>query len=93
MLQEAFSVPADREKVKSCLSELAETSNAFKQVLTAGLEQLASSITPHLHPIMDAVVTISYELSETQYAENEIDPRILLASVSHFHSTSSASSH
>lgn len=70
---EAFSAPADREKVKSCLSELAETTNAFKQVLTAGLEQLASSITPRLRPIMDAVATISYELSETQYAENEIN--------------------
>ena len=32
---EAFSAPADREKFKSGLSELVETSNAFKQVLTA----------------------------------------------------------
>ncbi|KAH9305483.1 hypothetical protein KI387_009887 [Taxus chinensis] len=70
---EAFPAPADREKVKSCLSELAETSNAFKQVLNAGLEQLASSITPRLRPILDVVATISYELSEMQYAENEIN--------------------
>ncbi|KAH9293511.1 hypothetical protein KI387_037050 [Taxus chinensis] len=73
---EAFPAPADRvklQKVKSCLSELAETSNAFKQVLNAGLEQLASSITPRLRPIVDVVATISYELSEMQYTENEIN--------------------
>ncbi|GLJ38521.1 hypothetical protein SUGI_0785060 [Cryptomeria japonica] len=70
---EAFPAPADREKVKSCLSELAETNNAFKQVLNAGLEQLASSITPRLRPILDTAATISYELSEMQYAENEIN--------------------
>lgn len=55
------------------MSELAETNNAFKQVLNAGLEQLASSITPRLRPILDTVATISYELSEMQYAENEIN--------------------
>lgn len=70
---EALSASTDREKVKACLSDLAETSNAFKQVLNAGLEQLASSITPRLRSILDAVGTISYELSEMQYAENEIN--------------------
>eukprot|EP01018_Ginkgo_biloba_P012353 Gb_28119 [translate_table: standard] len=73
IIEPAFPAPADREKVKSCFSELAETSNAFKQVLNAGLEQLASSITLRLRPILDAVATISYELSEVQYAENEIN--------------------
>ena len=37
------------------------------------MEQLANSITSRLRPILDAVGTISYELTEAQYAENEVN--------------------
>ncbi|XP_014499059.1 conserved oligomeric Golgi complex subunit 4-like [Vigna radiata var. radiata] len=70
---EVFPAPADREKVKSCLTELADSSNAFKQALTAGIEQLVSTIAPRLRPILDSVGTISYELSEAEYADNEVN--------------------
>ncbi|PQM42618.1 conserved oligomeric Golgi complex subunit 4 [Prunus yedoensis var. nudiflora] len=65
---EVFPAPVDREKVKSCLSELGDMSNTFKQALNAGLEQLVATVAPRLRPVLDYVGTISYELSEAQYA-------------------------
>ncbi|KAJ1414763.1 Conserved oligomeric Golgi complex, subunit 4 [Sesbania bispinosa] len=70
---EVFPAPADREKVKSCLSELGDSSNAFKQALNAGIEQLVATITPRIRPVLDSVGTISYELSEAEYADNEVN--------------------
>ncbi|KAE9598059.1 hypothetical protein Lal_00003977 [Lupinus albus] len=70
---EVFPAPSDREKVKSCLSELGESSNAFKQALNAGLEQLGATIIPWLRSVLDSVGTISYELSEAEYADNKVN--------------------
>ncbi|KAJ7951380.1 Conserved oligomeric Golgi complex subunit 4 [Quillaja saponaria] len=70
---EVFPAPADREKVKSCLSELTDMSNTFKQVLNAGLEQLVKDVMPRIRPVLDSVATISYELSEAEYADNEVN--------------------
>lgn len=70
---ETFTAPADRDKAKSCLTDLGESSNIFRQLLNAGLEQLANCVTPRLRPILDAVGTISYELTEEQYTENEVN--------------------
>ncbi|XP_057534976.1 conserved oligomeric Golgi complex subunit 4 [Amaranthus tricolor] len=70
---EVFPAPADREKVKSCLSMLGEVSNSFKQALNAGMEQLVATVTPRIRPILDNVATISYELSEAEYADNEVN--------------------
>ncbi|KAK1315537.1 Conserved oligomeric Golgi complex subunit 4 [Acorus calamus] len=70
---EVFPTAADREKVKSCLSELGEMCNSFKQTLNAGMEQLVSSVAPRIRPVLDTVATISYELSEAEYAENEVN--------------------
>ncbi|XWS20610.1 hypothetical protein CRYUN_Cryun31cG0117400 [Craigia yunnanensis] len=68
---EVFPAPAEREKVKSCLSELVDLSNTFKQALNAGMEQLVATVTPRIRPVLDSVATISYELSESEYADNE----------------------
>ncbi|KAI5344317.1 PREDICTED: conserved oligomeric Golgi [Prunus dulcis] len=70
---EVFPAPVDREKVKSCLSELGDMSNTFKQALNAGLEQLVATVAPRLRPVLDYVGTISYELTEAQYADNEVN--------------------
>ncbi|RZC77852.1 hypothetical protein C5167_002058 [Papaver somniferum] len=70
---EIFPAPADREKIKSCLSELGEMSTGFKQALNAGMEQLVSTVTPRIRPVLDMVGTVSYELSEAEYAENEVN--------------------
>ncbi|KAG9452153.1 hypothetical protein H6P81_005057 [Aristolochia fimbriata] len=70
---EVFASTTDREKVKSCVSELGEMSNGFKQILNAGMEQLVSTVTPRIRPVLDSVGTVSYELSEAEYAENEVN--------------------
>ncbi|XP_030475398.1 conserved oligomeric Golgi complex subunit 4 [Syzygium oleosum] len=70
---QVFAAPADRERVKSCLSELGEMSNAFKQALNGGMEQLVATVTPRIRPVLDSVATVSYELSEAEYADNEIN--------------------
>ncbi|XP_010934198.1 conserved oligomeric Golgi complex subunit 4 [Elaeis guineensis] len=70
---EVFPAPVDREKVKSCLSELGEISSVFKQVLNAGLEQLVATISPRIRPVLDSVATISYELNDAEYEENEVN--------------------
>ncbi|TYI39498.1 hypothetical protein ES332_A02G102700v1 [Gossypium tomentosum] len=70
---EVFPAPTEREKVKSCLSELADLSNTFKQAQNACMEQLAATVTPQIRPVLDSVATISYELSESEYAENEVN--------------------
>lgn len=70
---QVFPTPADREKVKTCLSELGDISTAFKQILHAGLEQLVATVSPRIRPILDTVATISYELDDPEYAENELN--------------------
>ncbi|XP_026388404.1 conserved oligomeric Golgi complex subunit 4-like [Papaver somniferum] len=70
---EIFPAPADREKIKSCLSELGGMSTGFKQALNVGVEQLVSTVTPRIRPVLDMVGTVSYELSEAEYAENEVN--------------------
>ncbi|MFQ6643353.1 hypothetical protein Gotur_017746, partial [Gossypium turneri] len=70
---EVFPTPAEREKVKSCLSELADLSNTFRQALNAGMEQLVATVTPRIRPVLDSVATICYELSESEYADNEVN--------------------
>lgn len=59
--------------MKSCLSELGDMSNTFKQVLNAGMEQLVVTVTPRIRPVLDSVATVSYELSEAEYADNEVN--------------------
>ncbi|KAL6523788.1 Golgi transport complex subunit 4 [Orobanche gracilis] len=70
---EAFPTPADRERIKSCLTELDEMSNGFKKALNIGMEQLVAGLTPRIRPLLDSVATISYEISEAEYADNEVN--------------------
>ncbi|XP_020572165.1 conserved oligomeric Golgi complex subunit 4 isoform X2 [Phalaenopsis equestris] len=70
---EVFPAPADREKVKSCLSELGEISSTYKRILSSRLDQLMASISPRIRPVLDSVATISYELSDADYEDNEMN--------------------
>ncbi|KAL5213392.1 hypothetical protein ABZP36_024239 [Zizania latifolia] len=79
---EAFHAP-DQQKIKSCLSELGEISASFKKILHSGLEHLVASMAPRVRPVLDTVATVSYELDDAEYGENEVnDPwvqKLLLA--------------
>ncbi|KAL7605604.1 conserved oligomeric Golgi complex subunit 4 [Lactuca sativa] len=70
---EVFPTPGDRERIKSCLSELGEMSNGFKKTLNSSLEHLVGTVTHRIRPVLDTVATVSYELSESEYAENEVN--------------------
>ncbi|KAA8532648.1 hypothetical protein F0562_032536 [Nyssa sinensis] len=48
-------------------------SNSFKKALNVGMEQLVATVTPRIRPVLDSVATISYELSESEYADNEVN--------------------
>ncbi|KAM0892659.1 hypothetical protein ACQ4PT_025603 [Festuca glaucescens] len=80
---EIFHAPADREKIKSCLSELGEINASFKKILHSGLEHLVASVAPRIRHVLDIVTTVSYELDDAEYGENEVnDPwvqKLLLA--------------
>ncbi|KAH7864573.1 hypothetical protein Vadar_031140 [Vaccinium darrowii] len=52
---------------------MGEMSNSFKKALNVGMEQLVATVTPSIHPVLDSVATISYELSEAEYADNEVN--------------------
>ncbi|KAF9593508.1 hypothetical protein IFM89_024001 [Coptis chinensis] len=49
-----------------------DMNNSFKQLLNAGME-LVTAVTPRIRPVLDSVGIISYELSEAEYAENEVN--------------------
>ncbi|KAF3620654.1 Conserved oligomeric Golgi complex subunit 4 [Capsicum annuum] len=61
------------ERGKSCLSELNEMNNGFEKALNIGLEQLVATVIPRIPPVLDTVAPISYELSESEYADNEVN--------------------
>ncbi|GKB54644.1 hypothetical protein Tco_0905397 [Tanacetum coccineum] len=68
-----FLAPTDRERIKSCLSELGEMSNGSKKAVVAGLEQLVDTMTHRIRPVLDNVPSVSYELLEKEYAENKVN--------------------
>jgi len=70
---DVFSAPHERERIKACLADLSETSAAFRQMSNTALEQLAQSLGPRLKPTLDAFQQASYELSEQEYAANELE--------------------
>eukprot|EP00898_Chlorokybus_atmophyticus_P002420 jgi/Chlat1/3179/Chrsp22S03409 len=65
---EILIAAGDRERLKSCFSDLAETAG----VLNGALEQMVfGSITVRLRPALDAIANCSYELKEEEYAEHD----------------------
>ncbi|EOA29974.1 hypothetical protein CARUB_v10013080mg [Capsella rubella] len=73
---------ADRERIQSCLSELGNLRNPLSQ---ACIEQLVAIVTQRIRPVLETVATVSYELIETEHAQNstECSPwvKLLLNSV------------
>jgi hypothetical protein len=64
-------------KLKSCFDEMQEVTNAFKRVLQGFLDQIANSLIPKLRPALDTFATLTYELSEVDFSDREVnDPFI-----------------
>ncbi|GJV04187.1 hypothetical protein Tco_1337756 [Tanacetum coccineum] len=73
LVLQVFPALTDRERIKSCLSELGEMSNGSKKAVVAGLEQLVDTMTHRIRPVLDNVPSVSYELLEKEYAENKVN--------------------
>ncbi|KAK9830013.1 hypothetical protein WJX72_009198 [[Myrmecia] bisecta] len=68
-----FTALNDRDRIKSVLADLTKTSSDFKQITSRALDHLATGIMPRLRPVLDAVASVSYELSEDEYGANEVE--------------------
>lgn len=72
LVVQLFQSPADREKVKSVLADLGKTSTDFRGLATKALDTLCGGVMPRLRHVLDAVAAVGYELSEAEYAANEV---------------------
>ncbi|ELR19326.1 COG4 transport protein [Acanthamoeba castellanii str. Neff] len=68
-----FTDPVEKEKMKSCIHDLLETSRNYKQLLHNNLEQVAQTITPSIRPLIEIFSAVNYQLNEAEYAEYEIN--------------------
>eukprot|EP01116_Phalansterium_solitarium_P001645 TRINITY_DN1145_c1_g1_i1.p1 TRINITY_DN1145_c1_g1~~TRINITY_DN1145_c1_g1_i1.p1 ORF type:complete len:733 (-),score=336.79 TRINITY_DN1145_c1_g1_i1:79-2277(-) len=73
-----FQTPTGLDpRVKSCIDDLVETSNGFKKLLQADLEQASSLSMPKLKVLLTPFAQVGYEISEVEFAEYELtDPFI-----------------
>lgn len=79
-----FSSSSDRERIKSCLGDLGDTSSAFRQIALSSLQSLSNGIFSRIRASLEALTSASYVLTETEYADNEMkDPWVqnLLANI------------
>nr|XP_058972612.1 conserved oligomeric Golgi complex subunit 4-like isoform X2 [Pocillopora verrucosa] len=65
---------AAKLKLESCLSDLMNTSNIFKDLLQGGLYQLCSTaVIPRLKPLIDGFNSTSHNISEEEFAFYEVN--------------------
>uniref|UniRef100_A0A7S0RYR1 Conserved oligomeric Golgi complex subunit 4 n=1 Tax=Chlamydomonas leiostraca TaxID=1034604 RepID=A0A7S0RYR1_9CHLO len=65
------TAPADRERVRGVLGELARTAAELRHAHTKAVDALAEGLVPRLRPVLDDVAAASYVLSESDYAALE----------------------
>mmetsp|Transcript_26 Transcript_26/g.78 ORF Transcript_26/g.78 Transcript_26/m.78 type:complete len:746 (+) Transcript_26:194-2431(+) len=70
---EMFPAAQDRERVKSCLADLAKTSSDFHSLAAKALNSVASGLFPRLRAQLDEVSQMSYQPSEAEYAAMEME--------------------
>ncbi|EIE27386.1 COG4-domain-containing protein [Coccomyxa subellipsoidea C-169] len=68
-----FGSSNERERIKSVLADLSKTSSDFAHITARALEQLSTAIVPRLRAMLDEAAGASYELSEEEYARNEVE--------------------
>ncbi|KXZ41619.1 hypothetical protein GPECTOR_358g126 [Gonium pectorale] len=68
-----LAAPADRDKARSVLSDLAKTGSDFRSLAARGLEAAAEGLLPRLRQLMDEVAAASYTLSEAEYSASEAE--------------------
>ncbi|XP_068722014.1 conserved oligomeric Golgi complex subunit 4-like isoform X2 [Montipora capricornis] len=69
----AFTEPS-KLKLESCLADLMNTSNIFKDLLQGGIYQLCSTaVIPRLKPLIDGFNSTSHNISEEEFAFYEVN--------------------
>ncbi|CAL5229024.1 g12271 [Coccomyxa viridis] len=68
-----FHAPAERERIRSVLVDLSQTALEFTQITHKALEQLSSGVAPRLRAPLDEAANASYELTDAEYASNEVE--------------------
>ena len=68
-----FESADSRNRVQSCLSDLMNTSTEFQRITTAIMEQVSQKLMPELRGAIDALASLSFNLSDAEYATYEAD--------------------
>ena len=66
-----YDSAADRERIRTCLADLADTAAALARAAQAAADELAAGVAPRLRPLVDAAGVARYELSDAEYAAQE----------------------
>ena len=70
---DVFESADSRNRVQSCLSDLMKTSTEFQRITTAIMEQVSQKLMPELRGAIDALASLSFNLSDAEYATYEAD--------------------
>ena len=70
---DVFTAPNDREKIKMCLGELAESSASFKQATSNELDSLSLSFIQKVKSSLETIGSLNYDMSEDEYAQVEMN--------------------
>lgn len=63
----------DRDRVDAVLQDLGKTAGDLRTWAGQCVEQLSRALQPQLRPLLDEIASVSYEITEAQYARNEAD--------------------
>ena len=70
---EVFDHPDSRNRVQSCLSDLMKMSNEFQKISGQTIEHVAQRLLPELKPSIDALSSVSFNVSDSEYAVHEAE--------------------
>ncbi|QDZ22070.1 subunit 4 of oligomeric Golgi complex [Chloropicon primus] len=70
---EVFESTDSRNRVQSCLSDLLRTSQEFEKISASTIEYVALKLMPELRPSIDALSSLSFNLSDSEYAMYEAE--------------------
>lgn len=68
-----FPSPAHHQRIKSVLTDLSKTASDLRRISTRAIDHVANGLMPQLRPILDEVGQVDYELSDGEYAANEVE--------------------
>ena len=68
---DVFDAADDRKRVQSCLADLTKTSSEFRKKAERAVDVIANKLLPRLKQPLDVLASLSYKLSEADYATSE----------------------